>query len=215
MGSNRQHIKKPVELQVNYEERRAWDRLEQEGPQAYRGFCIYRDHATIDRTLVQAFREYIGDKNRKVANHYFVKWYRKYRWRERAQLYDDYLEAMRRHEMEDKIKKAAARHVTQCVNFGVLLNKIEKAVLKRITEDESLKEVALNDLISQAVRGAGIVPKLQEAEMTALGKPKRVEVTGEGGGPLLVRYIPPVVVDSNTPIVPEPSDDEDPDGEKE
>lgn len=203
---------KPVPLSTDYHERKPWERLETEGPEAYRAFCIYRDLEADERVIVNAYRIYAGRKAIKQISGYFQKWSYKFRWRERVQLYDDHLDSIRRKAKEREIEKAAARHVKQCSNFGLLLNKVEKALLARMETNPTLRGVATKDLIAQAIRGASIVPKLQEAEMTALGKPTRIEVTGEGGGPIAVRHIAPVLVEAAKPedaAEPDPDSDDD------
>lgn len=189
---------KSVTLEAGYDTRRAWERLEGEGSKAYNAFCIYRDMEADERTIVGAFRQYVG-RDVRYPSGYALKWARRFKWRERALLYDDYKEAIVRKHREATIVEAAKRHATQCKNYGAILNAFESILMKRLKDNPSLEGVTLTDLMNTSIRGAAILPKLQEAEMTALGKPKRVEVTGEGGGPVLHRYLPPTIIDEESP----------------
>lgn len=97
-------------------EKLPWDRLPQEGVQAYAHFCYYRDMPYKDknnitrlqirrgRTLAKLAKElnasYDTEKNRS----------RKYNWLARAEAYDDYVERNLREENEAEIIKMNRLH---------------------------------------------------------------------------------------------------------
>lgn len=203
---------KPEPINIDYESRFAWERLEHEGTKPYQAFCIYRDMG-LGRTVLEAYRIYIDRPDKPYVNIYFLAWARRFRWVERAQAYDDYLEARQRRIREDEIEKTAERHVRQIRNFAALLNNFEHVLMRKLQENPDLKGVKLTDLMNTSVRGAAILPRLHEAEMTALGKPTKVEVTGENGGPILVRYMPPTIVEGSD-VTPDAAHDEEHTGEE-
>jgi hypothetical protein len=193
----------PINVVIDFESRDPWERYEHESQQAYRAFCAFRDLGP-GRRIIEAFRRYLNRPEVRCVSGYFTRWVATYKWHDRAAAYDDYLERMARLEAEKELRETAKRHVKQCRNFAVILNKIEQAVIKRFADDDAMSDVSIDVLLKSAIRGASIVPKLQEAENIALGKPNRVEVTGVDGGPVLIRYMPPVIVDD----APKPTPDE-------
>lgn len=197
-----------IDVVIPIDDRYPFERLEVETTKQFRAFCTFRDMGE-DRTIVGAFRIHTG-KDYPQANKFFKDWAEKFQWRIRAQAYDDHFERLELRKKEAAIEEAAARHVLEVRNFSTVLNKFEKILMKKLVENPDLKGVRLTDLVNAATRAASIIPKLQEAEMTALGKPQRVEVTGKNGGPIshAVRYIPPQIVK------PEPAPAGEPDGEE-
>lgn len=189
---------KHTNITNDYADRHPWERLEIESPIAYQGFKIFRDLGP-ERTVSEAYRIHVNRPDKLKPQRFFILWASRFRWRERAQAYDDYCERLKLREQDLAIQEAAKRHVKQLRNFGAVLNKFEQILMKKMETNPDLKGVRLSDLMNAAVRGAAIVPRLQEAEMQALGKPQRVEVTGKDGGPIThnVRYIPPMILDPN------------------
>lgn len=199
MGTYKGRNDTPVDVDFDYDARVVWERLPMENSKPYAAFCIYRDLLTDDRSIIEAYRIYTNDSTKPYAMAYFLAWARRFRWKERALAYDDYKEAKRRKAKERDIDAAAKQHVKQVRNYNAVLNSVEKVLMERLQKNPELSGVRDTDLINAVIRGAAIVPKLQEAEMAALGKPKTVEVTGPEGGPILMRYIPPEIVGAGTP----------------
>lgn len=185
-----------TDITNDWADRHPWERLEREPPKAYQGFIIFRDMGP-ERTVSEAYRRYTNRPDSRAPGRFFIMWASEFNWRVRAQAYDDYCERLRLREQDVAIREAAKRHVKQLRNFAAVLNKFEQILMQKMEKNPDLKGVRLSDLMNAAVRGAAIVPRLQEAEMQALGKPSRIEVTGKDGGPIThnVRYIPPVILD--------------------
>lgn len=197
-------------IEHDFAERRPWERLEAESSKSFAAFCIYRDIGP-ERSISEAYRQWVDDSTKKAPQRFFTLWASEFRWRERAQAYDDHCERLKLKERDAAIQDAARRHVKQLRNFGAIFNKFEQILMRKLESNPDLKGVRLTDLMNAAVRGASIVPRLQEAEMVALGKPNRVEVTGKDGGPIAqtIRYIPPVVIEPQQKRSDEPHEAED------
>lgn len=74
---------------------RQWERLETENEEAFHFFRTYRDLPSPIRTM-KSTSELLG-----VTVHRLAKLNKEYSWERRAQAYDDYLERIRRDEVED------------------------------------------------------------------------------------------------------------------
>jgi hypothetical protein len=183
-------------IEYDFADRRPWERMETETSKSFAAFSLYRDLGP-ERSIAEAYRQWVQDSSKRAPQRFFVLWASEFRWRERAQAYDDHCERLKLKEREASIQEAAKRHVKQLRNFGAVLNKFEQILMRKMESNPDMKGVRLADLMNAAVRGASIIPRLQEAEMTALGKPNRVELTGKDGGPIAqtIRYIPPVVIE--------------------
>lgn len=188
--------RKDIDVVIPMEDRLPFERLEVETAKQFRAFCTFRDMGP-DRTIVGAFRIHMGKENQPQASAFFKEWAERFKWRLRAQAYDDHFERLALRKKEAAIEEAAQRHVLEVRNFSTVLNKFEKILMKKLAENPDLRGVRLTDLVNAATRAASIIPKLQEAEMLALGKPQRVEVTGKNGGPIshAVRYVPPSIAE--------------------
>lgn len=196
MGTNSKPKKSPIEIRLDYDSRHVWDRLDYETSKAFAAFVIFRDMGA-DRTIIESYRQYADHPQARATARYYIEWARYYKWNQRAEAWDDYCDRVKQRALTRELEKTAARHVSEIRNFSALVNKLQAAFTKRIEDNPSLRGVRMRDLLTSAIRAAAITPSLHEAELNALGKPKRIEVTGEGGGPVLIRYMPPQVVDNS------------------
>ena len=86
-----------------------WEKQNFDTPRSYNHFCIYRDMG-IQRTL-QKVREQLGKPPKYIRSLEYASV--KYRWVERANAYDDYIEEEARKENEAEIKEMKKRHILQ------------------------------------------------------------------------------------------------------
>jgi len=90
-----------------------WERQPDEGSKAYAAFCVYRDLGP-ERSLDKA----LSEANKKPTNRrHWSRWMEKYRWYERAQAYDDYIEEKKREKNEKAILDMADRHARLAMAF--------------------------------------------------------------------------------------------------
>jgi hypothetical protein len=144
-----------------------WERQNNESSKAYAAFCVYRDlgpERSLDKALSVA--------NKKPTNRrHWSRWMEKYRWYERAQAYDDYIERKERKEKEkailEKADEMADRHV-----------KLAKAFQQRIAQ--ALQQIDPAQLSpSDMAKWLDVATKL---ERLSIGEPTEIgkqEVSGQ------------------------------------
>lgn len=81
-----------------------WERLPRESSKSFAYFQAFRDTPSTTRTLSGVARE-LGIRRESLTEH-AVKWH----WRHRIELWDQYLDAVARHEQEQAIKEMNSRH---------------------------------------------------------------------------------------------------------
>jgi hypothetical protein len=90
-----------------------WHRLDNESGRAYEAFKVYMYLSPADRSIVQAWREWIGNSDASREQPFFLRWSHDFAWSERARAHDHHLEVIREQGMEEAIKEEAARQATQ------------------------------------------------------------------------------------------------------
>src|SRR5215211_4503673 len=90
-----------------------WDRLENESERAYRAFECFLSLPSGDRTLVAAYRRFVGNPNASKPSDTWVAWAHRYAWKERAGAFDAHVDRIRRDAMEEAIEQEAAEQARQ------------------------------------------------------------------------------------------------------
>lgn len=88
-----------------------WARQPGETAKAYAAFCVYRDQGG-ERTIEGSWMAHTGqpeEKKGKGAPGYFVAWYKVNNWKERAHLYDDFLDEEKRAQSLKIVTRAQTR----------------------------------------------------------------------------------------------------------
>jgi hypothetical protein len=98
---------------MDVEKRELWDRLENEPERAYRAFEAYRHLPSVERTLIEAYRQHVGNPDAAKPSDTWSRWSSEFAWRERAAAYDDHLASVRREAHEQVIKEEAARQARE------------------------------------------------------------------------------------------------------
>jgi hypothetical protein len=117
-----------------------WDRLQNEPERAYQAFESYRSLAGGERTILAAYRSYVGNPDAAKPSDTWSGWASQFAWRERALAYDDYLSSVRGQAYERGIKEEAERHGaaverTRKRMHELLTRSYEKAVERLEHED--------------------------------------------------------------------------------
>jgi hypothetical protein len=141
----------------------SWERIQGETPLAYSAFCAFRDYG-LERTIRNAV-ESVEKDEKAQAKRYRVwrNWSTLFRWRERANDYDRYMEKLKQNEMRKTIEAQGEMHrqVT-----GKMLGVVNKK-LDTMNPDE-LTQGNLTEWVQTAIKAdneaAGLV--------TANGKPE-------------------------------------------
>src|SRR5215208_3578953 len=86
-----------------------WDRLENEPERAYRAFESYRNLPSAERTLIEAYRQHVGNRDAVKPSDTWSRWSSEFAWRERAAAYDDHMANKRREAYERGMEEEAER----------------------------------------------------------------------------------------------------------
>jgi hypothetical protein len=90
-----------------------WDRLENEPERAYRAFESFLALPGGKRTLLEAYRQHVGNPDAVKPSDTWSGWSNTFAWRERAAAYDDHLASLRRDTYEQVIKEQAKRQARE------------------------------------------------------------------------------------------------------
>lgn len=90
-----------------------WDRLENEPERAYRAFESFLTLPSGERTLLKAYRTYVGNPDAVKPSDTWNGWSSSFAWRERAAAYDDHLASIRRKTYERVIEEEAERQARE------------------------------------------------------------------------------------------------------
>ena len=88
-------------------EQELWDALEHESPRAYEAFRCYLALPPGQRTMVAAYRDYVGNSEASKVSDTWRVWCADHAWSERARAYDAHMERIRRQGMEQAIEEEA------------------------------------------------------------------------------------------------------------
>lgn len=133
-----------------------WERQPGESSRAYAAFCIYRDLGP-ERSLEKVRQMLDKPRTRK----WLGEWSVKYKWVERAQAYDDYIEQKKRKEQEKAILEMAERHARIAMAF-------QQKVVERLRELDP-SDLSPKDL-STWFDIAAKIERLSRGEPTEIGK---------------------------------------------
>ena len=98
---------------MDIQKRELWDRLENEPERPYRAFECFLSLPSDHRTIVEAYRVYVGNSGAVKPSDTWTKWSRDYAWRERAAAYDGHLASLRREAHEQVLKDQAEREARE------------------------------------------------------------------------------------------------------
>src|SRR5215210_1840084 len=90
-----------------------WDRLENEPERAYRAFECFLSLPSGERTLLEAYRQHVGNPDAVKPSDTWSGWCGDFAWRERAAAYDDHLARLRREAYERAIEEEAGRQARE------------------------------------------------------------------------------------------------------
>jgi hypothetical protein len=156
---------------MSEDEKHAWDRLSGESSKAYHHFCIYRDMGA-SRSLRQMAAIPGCTSVRRQLNRWSSRW----RWVERCQQYDDYLEYQIRAQQEKERREMSKRHAKiAMLGQNILVKGMEELLAKVQSGQHNLAPAELARLMDVSVK----VERLARGESTDIH-----EAVGPGGGPV-------------------------------
>ena len=89
------------------------DRLENEPERSYRAFESFLTLPGSERTIITAYRTYVGNPHAAKPSDTWCRWSSDFAWREGAAAYDDHLESLRREAYERVIEEEAERQARE------------------------------------------------------------------------------------------------------
>jgi hypothetical protein len=98
---------------MDIQKRELWDRLENEPERAYRAFESFLSLPSGERTLLEAYRQHVGNPDAVKPSDTWSRWSSQFAWRERAAAFDDHLASLRREAHEQVIKEEAKRQARE------------------------------------------------------------------------------------------------------
>src|ERR1017187_5116383 len=153
------------------EEKREWDRQPGESSKAYAHFCLYRDMGQT-----RSIRQLLKDSNCRSKLAQLMRWSSRWRWVERCQKYDDYLEHQDRSQQEKERREMHKRHAKMGMLAQTLaLRKLEKALNGIEKDPDGMSAPDAARILDIGVK----VERLARGEST-----KSHEVSGPSGGPI-------------------------------
>jgi hypothetical protein len=129
-----------------------WDRLENEPERAYRAFEYYRNLPSGERTLIEAYRQHVGNPEAVKPSDTFSRWSRQFAWRERAAAYDAHIDRLREESKEKAIQQEAEERARQVERMSGRFNELMTVAYERAIEylegDDFLQQMRPQDVIS-------------------------------------------------------------------
>ncbi len=123
-----------------------WDRLVNEPERAYRAFECYRNLPSGERTLIEAYRQHVGNPDAVKPSDTWSRWSSQFAWRERAAAYDDHLPNLRREAYERVIEEEAERQAREVERMRGRFNELMK-----LAYDEAVASIERGEF-GQALR---------------------------------------------------------------
>jgi hypothetical protein len=134
---------------MDTEKRELWDRLSNESERAHRAFQTFLRLPSDARTVVEAYRIHVDNREAAKPSDTWARWSRDFAWAERASAYDTYLESLRREAYERAIEEEAERQAREVEKIRCRYNELMTMAYERAME--WLENVQPSDLRGQDV----------------------------------------------------------------
>jgi hypothetical protein len=134
---------------MDVENKEVWDRLENEPERAYRAFESFLALPGGKRTLLEAYRQHVGNPDAVKPSDTWSGWSNTFAWRERAAAYDDHLASLRRDAYERVIEEEAQRQAREIEKTRYRFN--ELMTMAYVRAMEWLENAQPSDLRGQDV----------------------------------------------------------------
>ena len=132
--------------------RELWDRLENEPERAYRAFETYRNLPSAERTLIEAYRQHVGNPDAAKPSDTWSRWFNQFGWRERASAHDAHLDRIRERSMEKAIEEEAERQAREVekarYRYNELLTHNYEEAIEYIESGDFLQQMRPQDVIN-------------------------------------------------------------------
>lgn len=133
----------------------AWERFDDEPPTAYTWFAAYRDMDPKERSM-----KVLAERNER-GTAMFADWSKRWKWVERAAMFDAFMEEQHRQAQIDYVRRAGEQRAE-------LVVKGLDMILARLTGRSAITDPASGEVVEPGVRA--IDPSMLEArDLAALG----------------------------------------------
>jgi hypothetical protein len=119
---------------MDTEKTELWERLENEPERAYRAFEAFLSLPGRERTLLEAYRQHVGNPDAVKPSDTWSRWSSEFAWRERVAAYDDHLASLRREARERVIEEEAERQARQVEKTRGRMNELLTVAYHRAME---------------------------------------------------------------------------------
>jgi hypothetical protein len=119
---------------MDIQKKELWERLDNEPERAYRAFECFLRLPSGERTLLEAYRQHVGNPDVIKTSDTYSGWSRRFAWRERAAAYDDHLASVRRKVYERVIEEEAARQAREVEKIRGRMNELLTVAYHRAME---------------------------------------------------------------------------------
>jgi hypothetical protein len=136
---------------MDIQKRELWDRLENESERAYRAFEYFLALPSNERTLLEAYRQHVGNPHAVKPSDTWSGWSNTFAWRERAAAYDDHLASVRHEAHEQMIQEEAARQAREVEKMRGRYNELMTMAYHRAMECLEDEDWVRGNLRSQDV----------------------------------------------------------------
>jgi hypothetical protein len=119
---------------MDIQKRELWDRLENEPERAYRAFESFLALPGGKRTLLEAYRQHVGNPDAVKPSDTWSGWSNTFAWRERAAAYDYHLASLRRDAYERVIEEEAVRQAREIEKTRYRFNELMTMAYERAME---------------------------------------------------------------------------------
>jgi hypothetical protein len=136
---------------MDIQKRELWHRLENEPERAYRAFECFLCLPSAHRTIVEAYRVYVGNSEAVKPSDTWTKWGHDYAWRERAAAFDNHIASKRRDAFERGIEEEAERQGALAERNRNRMNEMLTLSYERAAEwleDTQPSELRAQDVLS-------------------------------------------------------------------
>jgi hypothetical protein len=138
---------------MDTQKRELWDRLENESERAYRAFESFLSLPSGERTLLEAYRQHVGNPEAPKPSDTWSRWSSSFAWRERARAYDDHLASLRREAYERAIEEEAGWQAREVEKARGRMNELLTLGYERameLLEQMDASEMRMSDAIQVA-----------------------------------------------------------------
>jgi hypothetical protein len=136
---------------MDIQKRELWDRLENEPERANRAFECFMSLPSSERTLLEAYRQHVGNPDAVKPSDTWSGWSNSFAWRERAAAYDDHVASVRREAYESAIEEEAARQAREIEKMRGRYNELMTMAYHRAMECLEDEDWVRGNLRSQDV----------------------------------------------------------------